>query len=68
MRFQDGCETDLESNKLTVVAVDMIPITEESKVTKISTKPEESVDLEKGYFHFLHVFLVFNREEDVDRN
>ena len=31
-------------------------------MTTISTKSEEAVDLKKGYYHVVHVFLEFNKE------
>ena len=60
VRFQDGCDKDLISNKLTVVIVDKTPMTKESGVSIIYTTPDETVDLEKGYYHDIYVLLQFN--------
>ena len=48
VRFQYGCEKDLNSNKLTAVAVEKNPVDEEPKVPTIASVPENAVDLEKG--------------------
>ena len=63
--FQDGCEKDLALNQLTALTVYMIPINKEAKVLKISTKPKEEVDFEKGYYHGVYVLLKFNKEDGV---
>lgn len=49
MGFQDGCKNYLTSNQLTVVTFYRRPMTEESEVATINTKPEEEVDLDKLY-------------------
>ena len=67
-RFQYGCEKDLTSNHITVVTVDRIPMNEEAEVPMISTKTEEEVDLYKGYYNVVCVFLDFNKEEDIVTN
>ena len=59
LRFQDGCEKYLTSNKLTDVAVNRGPVTKKSKVPKISKKPDEAVYLEKGYYHGVYVTRVY---------
>ena len=43
--FQDVCEKDLTSNKLTATTVDKRPVNEESEVTTTSSIPYEIVDL-----------------------
>ena len=65
MVFQGGCEKDLTSTKITVVKVDGIPMNKESEVPTIYTKPEEAVDLEKGYYHVVYYLLNFSNEDVV---
>ena len=67
VRFQDGYEKDLTSNQLTLVTVDKIPVTEEAKVPTISVIPDETVDIEKGYYNGVYVLLQFNKEDGVNR-
>ena len=43
MRFQDGCDKDLTSNQLTIMAVERIPVTEGSEVTTISVMPDDNI-------------------------
>ena len=45
MRFQDGCEKDLNSNKLAVATVEKIPVDKEPKVNIIYVIPYDTVDL-----------------------
>ena len=66
VRFQGGCEKHMTSNQLTNVTVYRISMTEEDEVPMISTKPKEAVDLEKGYYHFVHVLLNFNKEDGAN--
>ena len=47
MRFHDGCEKDLTSNKLTVFVLDRSTITKEAKVPTISAISDETIYLEK---------------------
>ena len=67
VRFQDGCEKDVNSNKLTIVTVDRIMVTEEAKVAIISVIPDKANCFEKGYYHCVHVLLQFNKEYSVNR-
>ena len=67
VRFQDGCEKDLILNQLTVGTSEKSPMDEEPKVTTISVIPDETVDLEKGYYHSVHVLIHFNKEDGVNR-
>ena len=46
--FQDACEKDMTQNKLTVVTVERITITEEVEFPTIAMIPDDNVDLEKG--------------------
>ena len=55
-------------NQLTAVTVDRIPMTKEAEVITISMKPQEEVDLYKGYYHSVCVLPHFNKEYGVDRN
>ena len=43
VRFQDGCENDITSTQLTVVAVDKSPVGEETWATRIADKSDETV-------------------------
>ena len=43
VRFQDGCENDLISNRLTIVVVENIPVEKEPEVTTNTEIPEEKV-------------------------
>ena len=60
MRFQGGVEKYTNSNKLTVVSVGKSPMTEESEVPTISAIPNETIYLEKIYYH--SVYVMFNFE------
>ena len=62
LRFQDGCEKDINPNELTVVTVDNIPVGEEPKVRTIAVIPDEKVDLYKGFYHGVHVMEDFTKE------
>ena len=53
--FQGGCEKDLILNQLTVGTSEKSPMDEEPKVTTISVIPDETVDLEKGYYHGVYI-------------
>ena len=65
-RFQDGCDKDLTLNELTIMAVEKILVTEEDKVPTISVITNETIDLEKGCYRGVYVFLNFKREDRVD--
>ena len=61
VRFWYGCDKGKKKlNQPTIRTVDKIPMTEESEVPTISTKYEEAVGLEKGYYHGVYVLLNFN--------
>ena len=66
VRFQNGCEKNLSSNKLTVVIVEKIPEEKEPEVSEIVEIPEEQVELEKGYYLRVYVMLRFKKEFSVD--
>ena len=66
VRFQDGCEKDVTSNKLTILTVENIPMNKEAEVVKISVMPNETIDLDKGYYHGVYVLLYFNNDVGVD--
>ena len=53
-------------NRLTVVTVDSIPATKQYRVPTISTKTEESINLDKIYYHVVYVFLKFNKKGNND--
>ena len=65
VRFQYGCEKDLNSNKLTAVAVEKNPVDEEPKVPTIASVPENAVDLEKGWYHGVYGIQDFTKEGGV---
>ena len=68
VRFQYGCEKDMNSNQLIVMRVDRIPVTEESKVPMISSIPDNTFDFGKGFYHGVYVLLQFNKGVGVDSN
>ena len=64
--FQYGCDKYLISNQLTTVAVDKIRVTEEDELPNISVINDETIYLEKGYYHGVYVLLQFNNKVHVD--
>ena len=48
VRFQNGCENNISSNKLTAVIVENILEEKEPEVSEIAEIPEEQVELDKG--------------------
>ena len=67
LRFKDRCEKYLTLNHIAVVTVDSIPLTKEAEMPILSVIPDDTIDLDKGYYHFVYVLLHFNNEEGVDR-
>ena len=67
MRFQYGCEKYPTLNQLTIATLEKIPMTNEYEVPTISGIPDETIDLEKGYYHGLYVLLKFQKEFGVDK-
>ena len=65
--FQGGCNKDLTLNKVTIVATEKSPVTEEAEVPMISVIPGEIMDLDKGYYHGVYVLLYFNKQNIFDR-
>ena len=59
VRFQNVCEKNLSSNKLTVVIVKKIPEEKEPEVSEISEIPEEQVELGKGCYLCVYFMLRF---------
>ena len=64
--FKYRCEKGMASNQLTVVKLEKTPMNEEAEVPMISVIPDESVNLEKGYYNSVYVMLNFNKEGCVD--
>ena len=50
VRFHDGCEKNLSSNQLTVVAAHEILVEEAPLVSTIPEIPEDIVESHKGYY------------------
>ena len=44
VRYQDGCEKDLNLNQLTIITLEEIPLSEESKVPTISLISYKTID------------------------
>ena len=42
-------------------------MTEEANMPTISVTPDETIDLEKVYYHGVYVLLQFNKEYGVNR-
>ena len=42
-------------------------MTKEDKVTMISLIPDDTIDLDKGYYHYSYVFIPFKKEDSFDR-
>ena len=66
--FHDGCENNLSSNQLTVVAEHEILVEEAPLVSTISVIPEDIVESHKGYYVWVYVTLQFKMEEKIDNN
>ena len=64
--FKDGCDKDLTLNIITFMIEDSITVTKEAKVLTISLIPDDTVDLEKGYYPGVYVLLHFNKDYGVD--
>ena len=47
--------------------VEKSPVEEEPKVPTITDIPDETVPLEKGYYHGVHEVIYFHKEGGVDR-
>ena len=61
VRLKYGFEKYLKSNQLTIVAEEKIPVAEVSKVPTISMIPDETIDLEKEYYHGVYGFINFKK-------
>ena len=59
VRFHDGCEKNLSSNQLTVVAAHEILVEEAPLVSTIPEIPEDMVESHKGYYVCVYVLLQF---------
>ena len=66
MRFHDGCENNLSSNQLTVVAAHEILVEEAPLVSKIPEIPEDIVEGHKGYYVCVYFLLQFKTEVKID--
>ena len=51
VRFQDGCEKDMTSNQLNIMILEKIPVNEEAKVPMVDLIPDESMNMDKGFYH-----------------
>ena len=61
--FWYGCEKYLTLNRLTIVTLDKILMTEETEVTTISMIPDKTVNLDQVYYHGIYFLLHFKRQE-----
>ena len=68
VRFKYGCENYLTLNQLSFVIIEKSPVEDEHDVPTIPVIPDETVPLEKGYYHGVHVVLNFHKDDGVDRN
>ena len=59
--FHYGCYKSMTSNNFTIMTVDSSPMVEESQVTTISAIPDDTVDLEKRYYHGVYILINFNK-------
>ena len=59
-------EKNLSSNQLAIVILEKILEEKEPEVFAIPQIPEEQVKLDKGYYHCVHVMLLFKKEVGVD--
>ena len=66
VRFHDGCENNLSSNQLTVVAAHEILVEEAPLVSTIPEIPEYIVESHKGYYVCVYVILQFKTEDKID--
>ena len=66
VRFHDGCEKNLSSNQLTVVAAHEILVADAPLVSTIPEIPEYNVEIHKGYYRCVYVLLQFKTEETID--
>ena len=49
------------------MTLEKITVDEETDVLTIYVIPYETVPLQKGYYHGLHVLLHFNKKDGIDR-
>ena len=61
VRFKYGFEKYLSLIQPTVVILERKSDTKEAEVPTISEIPDETVDLEMGYYHVVYVLLNFKR-------
>ena len=66
VRFQNGCEKNLSSNKLTVVTAHEILVEEAPEVSTIPEILEDIVESHKGYYVCVYVLLQLKTEEKID--
>ena len=59
VRFHDGCENNLSSNQLTVVAEHEILVEEAPLVSTIPEIPDYIVESHKGYYVCVYFILQF---------
>ena len=50
------------------MTLERIPVTEEDEVPTIYEIPDETIDLEKGYYHGVYILLQCNKQDVVDTN
>ena len=61
MRFRDGLEKYLNSNKLTIVVMEKSSMGEEPELPTNSEIPKVKVTLEKGYYQGVYINLYFKK-------
>ena len=62
VRFQNGCEKYITLNQITNVALERISVTREAEMPIISVIYDNTIDLEKGYYHGFYFLINFDRE------
>ena len=62
MSLKGGCEKGLALKQLNIVTLDKIPVTEEPEWTTISVMPDDTIGLEKGYYHGVYVLINFRKD------
>ena len=63
VRFQDGLEKEMSSNKLTIVVV-RSEVEEEIEVREVEIIPE--VHEELGCYHWVYIYIHFIKEDGED--
>ena len=61
VRFQNFYDKDPNLNKLIIMSAERRPVTKEAKVPTISVITDYNIDLEKGYYHTVYIFIHFEK-------